>query len=62
MAHYQVSITQYPSGKWGFVGSLPEALTITRKDHLGHLRQVSKITSTKEQAEWLLAQSNKGGS
>ncbi len=31
--NYQLSIIQYPSGRWGFVGSVPKDLAIRHRDN-----------------------------
>ena len=55
MGKHNVSIIEYPSGKFGFVGSLPESLTVTITNKAGQVVQISRIVNTQEQAEQILA-------
>lgn len=52
---HTISVIKYPSGKYGFVGSLPLELTKTITDQMGKPMQVSKIFDTEEQADLVLA-------
>jgi hypothetical protein len=50
-AKYQLSIIQYPSGRFGFVGSVPADLCEEKPYHLGGTCMKSKVYETKEAAE-----------
>ena len=47
----QLAIIQYPSGRFGFVGSVPAALCVEKKYHLGGTIMASKVYNTREEAE-----------
>lgn len=48
--HFKLNLTQYPSKRWGFVGTIPVSLTRERKDHLGFTITDSKIYDTEQEA------------
>ncbi|HEY5141285.1 MAG TPA: hypothetical protein VIJ25_18525 [Methylococcales bacterium] len=49
---YKTSIIQYPTGKFGFVGSVPEILTRENpKPNIASAERVSKIYEKKEEAQ-----------
>ncbi len=47
----QCTIIKYPSGKYGFVGSLPLSLTTTKRNSIGQEYQASKVFNTEQQAQ-----------
>ena len=55
MAHYRVSIVQYPSNRYGFVGSLPEPLTRLSTNGIGQVVRVSRSFGTEAEAQQFLA-------
>ena len=50
-AKHQTSIIQYPTGKFGFVGSIPKNLGYWKKNSIMQDIFVSKVYNTKEEAE-----------
>lgn len=49
-AKMSTGLIQYPSGKFGIVGSIPFELTEERPYHLGGTMRASKIWNTREEA------------
>ena len=52
---HKVTIIKYPTGKFGFVGSVPVELLIPAVNHLGQKHMKSPIFTTREAAEKALA-------
>lgn len=49
--NYTLTIMQYPSGKFGFVGSVPPELCEEKKNHIGQKHFASKVYETREAIE-----------
>jgi hypothetical protein len=47
---YGLHTIQYPSKRWGYVGTIPEVLCIDKKDHWGMLRKDSPVFETEAEA------------
>ena len=48
---YKASVIKYPSGKYGFAGSIPKSLMIKDKNHLGQEYYKSPIFKTELEAK-----------
>ena len=55
MPRYQLGLIRYPTGKYGFVGSLPAMLTEPVTTASGDVVHQSRIVDTYEDAARLLA-------
>ena len=51
---YKLSIVKYPSGKYGFVGNIPEELCELRKNNIGQEFLASKVFNNKKEITKLL--------
>ena len=47
---FKLSLMRYPTGRWGFVGSIPISLTVEKTNSIGQDFRDSKIYETEERA------------
>jgi hypothetical protein len=48
---YELNLIQFPSEKWGFVGSVPIELCQLKINHIGQKYYGTKLYNSKEEAE-----------